>query len=204
MKVKVTKEMVVPKIPYFILAILIFVADVVSKYLVMKHLPFPEESGEPLSNFMTVIEPFLRFYHLKNTGVAFGMGNNFSPDIQPAVNLGILVIQLFAVGLIIYFILTSDKKYRLSLIGFGSILGGALGNITDRIVFKTVTDFIDMGLTDTFRFPYKYNVADAGITIGVALILIAFLILKEDVGSYKEKGAGESAKGEAESDHREE
>jgi signal peptidase II len=106
-----------------------------------------------------VIGDFARLYLTHNEGVAFSL--NFGSVLQ-------LPLILLAFVLVLFLALNSAKTAWHQW-GFGLIIGGALGNIVDRIPDGVVTDFIRVG-----SFPV-FNVADSCITVGACLLLIAFL-----------------------------
>ncbi len=161
---------------YFIIAVAIFVLDFVSKLLIDKYM-----IDDPIK---PIIGNLLVFVFTKNYGVAFGMLNNLPPAVSTIVEVLIPVVVGFAIVLISVFICSLDiKKNGLSLISFSFILGGAIGNFVDRLMRGYVTDFINMGLTENIRFNYNYNIADAFITVGVFLMIIAIIFLKEDISN---------------------
>lgn len=165
---------------YFVLAIAIFAIDIISKYLIELYL-----QKIVVKN---IIGDFLVFIYTKNYGVAFGFLNNINQSFSNIMPLLIKILVVFSICLIFNIILNTDtKKQRFSAIGFSLILGGALGNFFDRVFRGYVTDFINMGLTKELRFPYNYNVADASITIGIALVIIGIIFFKEDIDLNKKK-----------------
>ncbi|HEY61744.1 MAG TPA: signal peptidase II [Anaerolineae bacterium] len=104
------------------------------------------------------LAPYARFVNWKNTGAAFGIGQGLGDIIAI---LAIIVILL----IIYYFPQVPHEDWSLR-IAMGLQLGGALGNLIDRIVHGFVTDFISVG---TFAV---FNIADSSISIGVAVLLI--------------------------------
>jgi signal peptidase II len=121
---------------------------------------------------MGVTKPFipgiLQFTLTTNTGGAFGIGHDAKELMK--------VLPIVICGAIIFWIWKREVRNEpLSMIeqlGFGMLLGGALGNITDRFLRDTVTDFLEF----TFmQFPV-FNVADALIDIGIGLLIIASLM----------------------------
>lgn len=159
---------------YFVFAIIIFIVDFISKYFVEKYM-----LDDPVKH---IIGDLLIFIYTRNYGVAFGMLNNMPPVISTIVEFIIPIIVGIAIIVISIFICRLDiKKYRISLIAFTLILGGAIGNFIDRLMRGYVTDFINMGLNEKIRFPYNYNIADACITIGVGIMIIAMFVFKEDI-----------------------
>lgn len=176
-KAKIIEEIKQKKI-YFLIALLIFIADTVSKYFIDKYLQ------ETI--IKRVIGDILIFIYTRNYGVSFGFLNNVPETIQHIIP-ELLKVIVFIAMIVIFFIMLSInvKKQRLSMIGFTMVLGGAMGNLVDRIMRGYVTDFISMGFNETIRFPYNYNIADASITIGICIIAIGVFVFKEDFDKKK-------------------
>ncbi len=174
---KVIEEIKIKKI-YFLISIIIFIADTVSKYFIDKYLQ------ETI--IKRVIGDMLVFIYTRNYGVSFGFLNNVPETIKHIIPELLKVVVFFAM-IIVFFIMISInvKKQKLSMIGFTMVLGGAMGNLVDRIMRGYVTDFISMGFNETIRFPYNYNIADASITIGICIIAIGVFIFKEDFDKKK-------------------
>lgn len=114
---------------------------------------------------VTVIPGILEFDFVANTGVSFGLASGFG---YAFVALAVVVVCAVAV-----YLWRAPALSRLEVIGLGMLAGGAIGNAYDRAVFGFVTDFIATVFID---FPV-FNVADIGITVGVALALIGFMFL---------------------------
>lgn len=169
-----------------LISFLIFLADQISKIYV-KGFYFPffnlEHAGLPKSRSIPVINKFLYITPVENPGIAFGI------DLGPDFKLIISVFTVIAtIGLLIYFyrIRKGDFLMRFSI---AVILGGALGNLMDRIFYGyfygyghlfsgNVVDFLDIRLFGFFFMNktfgiYVFNVADVAITIGVAIMLFA-------------------------------
>ena len=109
---------------------------------------------------ITVIPGFLSITHIQNDGGAFGiLGGNQSV---------LLAGSAVAVGIVLWMLL-AGRSSRLTTLGCGLILGGAAGNLLDRLSTGEVTDYIH------FSFWYVFNAADAAITIGVAVLLLSSL-----------------------------
>ena len=174
---KVIEEIKIKKV-YFLISIIIFIADTVSKYFIDKYLQ------ETI--IKRVIGDILIFIYTRNYGVSFGFLNNVPETIKHIIPELLKVVVFFAM-IIVFFIMISInvKKQKLSMIGFTMVLGGAMGNLVDRIMRGYVTDFISMGFNETIRFPYNYNIADASITIGICIIAIGVFIFKEDFDKKK-------------------
>ncbi len=125
----------------------VFLLDFISKALVRQLMPF--ESSLP------VIRGVLYLTHVGNPGAAFGLLAN---------QTGFFVaVTLAVVGLILYYARQVKDAGSLMHVSLGLQLGGALGNLLDRLRFGRVTDFVD------FRVWPVFNLADSAIVIGVAL-----------------------------------
>lgn len=115
-----------------------------------------------------LIPDFLNLVLVYNRGAAFGFLNN-SPYNWPHYFL--MGATLIAIGVIIYLLLAKKYQDCLMLIGLSLILGGALGNLLDRIRLGSVVDYIDLYL-GRFHWP-AFNLADLGITTGAFIVLIS-------------------------------
>lgn len=111
--------------------------------------------------------------HPGNPGAAFGLFSNIPDGMRVPF---FVVAAIIAVGVVIYFGRTTEE--RLSLVSLGMVLGGALGNLVDRVARDgLVVDFIHTRWDGVFDYPF-YNVADIGITAGVALLLFDSFVLQ--------------------------
>jgi len=138
----------------FTIASIIIIFDQITKAIVRANIPF---GGQWMP--LTRLAPYFRFVHWENTGAAFGMFQN-----------GGLIFSILAVIVTIFIIgyfPQIPKEEKLMRVAIAMQLGGAIGNLIDRLVFGPVTDFISVG-----RFPV-FNVADSSITVGVGLLLLA-------------------------------
>jgi signal peptidase II len=137
-----------PKVSFLIpLGILFF--DQWTKGIIAQRLTVGES--------IPVIKNVLYFTYTKNSGIAFGLFQGTNP-------LLVLVI-LFALGLIIYFYLKLKVKSFLVGLPYLLIIGGASGNLLDRVIWGEVRDFID------FRIWPIFNLADTTITLGIFLFI---------------------------------
>lgn len=149
--------------------LLVVIADQITKYLV--------RSNDTLHNY-TVIEGWLRFNYTQNPGMALGMDWLSTPTIS-------LIAILATIGIFIYILKTLKRSNFAYLTCMGLILGGALGNITDRItmgiiegyggvLYGHVVDFIHFNLqiNGTPVFPYIFNVADVAISTSIIIMLL--------------------------------
>lgn len=129
--------------------VLFFTLDQISKFLVRHYL---ERVGD-----VRVIGDFLRFHLVYNYHGIFGF----------SFGDGILFRYLLPIAGII-FVLFMAVRAKSQFFVYGLLLGGALGNIFDRILFGRVTDFIDVGI-GRWRW-YTFNLADAFLVIGILLV----------------------------------
>ena len=135
---------------------LIIVLDQLSKWYMrdIMHLP---EIGR------IYVLPFFRFTMVWNTGVSFGL-------FGAGTLLGRVALVIFSLvisGFVGHWLWTTHRIRP--AIALGLILGGALGNVIDRVYFGRVFDFLDFS---SIGFPWVFNVADSAITIGVALLVL--------------------------------
>jgi signal peptidase II len=149
-----------------LVAALVLVLDQLSKYAVEAAVPL-YHSWAPFP----ALEPVLRITHATNTGAAFGM--------FPNGNL-IFTIAAILIGLaILYYNYILPGGIWLLRLALGLQLGGALGNLIDRLRQGYVTDFIDMGSL----WPFIFNLADFAIVAGV--ILLGLLMVQEQIQEYR-------------------
>ena len=121
-----------------------------------------------LGESLPVIKKVFHFTLVHNTGIAFGLfkDNGF-------VFLIIPIIAVVLLGYNLYYYHKVGELDRLYVLGFSLILGGAIGNLIDRIMLGHVIDFIDLRVWPVF------NVADSAITVGACMILLKCLPLKK-------------------------
>ena len=142
-----------------IIALSIFL-DQISKILIRKNV-------EQYSDIKLIGEYFI-LTNVENSGAFLGMGSDFSP-IMKSFFLIVLPIAIL-ISIIIY--VYRDKEIdKISLIGFSLIIGGGIGNIFDRIIYGSVTDFLFIDLGGIFRTGI-FNIADLVVTSGMILIIL--------------------------------
>ena len=147
-----------------LLALAVLAADQVTKALIVANLPIFSASTPVVID----VTPFLNIWHVRNSGIAFSIGN-FNDSGRYFIGALAFVV---AAGLII---IGRRNSSKLVISAYASIAGGALGNAFDRLNpgRKTVVDFIDFHIAD-LHWP-SFNVADSAIVVGVALILADML-----------------------------
>ena len=142
---------------FFLTALLIIATDQPSKMWIRS---YPE--GHSIFEM-----GLFRLTHVHNTGAAFGLfqGQSFPLTIVGLVSVALIL--LYALFLCRQFPLLDNRLGKLAL---GLILGGAVGNLTDRLRFGYVTDFIDVGIWPAF------NIADSAITVGTIIFAYSLLL----------------------------
>lgn len=159
----------------FIACALVVVAlDQWTKFLVRRDIPMGDSM---LPEWLGWLSPYARFLHIQNRGASFGMFQDG--------NLVFIILTFLIVGGILYFVSKMEDENLWMWAAGGLYLGGAVGNLIDRLFFGAVTDFISVG---TF---YIFNIADASINVSVVMLLILFWLQER-----KEAKAGGSPQDE--------
>jgi signal peptidase II len=122
----------------------------------------------PLYHEQPLVPDLLSLRHARNPGMAFGL---LARTGLPHQALWLDLVGLVALALLVAYLLKLPKRPRLPRIALAMILGGALGNLADRIRLGYVTDFIHV-FHGSWQF-HDFNVADSAITVGVILLLLA-------------------------------
>ncbi|MFO8192667.1 MAG: signal peptidase II [Bacillota bacterium] len=145
-----------------LIAAVVIVLDQLSKYMIA--------SSMKMGQSITVIENFFYITYVRNPGAAFGM--------FPYQTVFFVVITVIVVLVIIYYYRLLTKGHRWLRVALALQLGGALGNLIDRVRGGYVTDFLNFTV-----WPPVFNLADSAIVIGIAFFVIAFW---RDSNSIKE------------------
>jgi signal peptidase II len=144
----------------FLMIILIFVFDRISKIKIINH---------QINNNRVYINDFINLDLVWNTGIGFGLLSFNSDLIYNLITAIIGVIMIFLIYLIL-------KSNFLDKTLFSLVMGGALGNFYDRLVYFAVPDFIDIHYQNFHWF--TFNIADIFITIGIIMLISKDLFLK--------------------------
>lgn len=150
-----------------LVACAIVLVDQVTKYIVICSVPQGTRIG--------VLGVALRISHIRNSGAIFGVMRSSGGYFT--------VFSLVAAIVLVVVLLLSRKARGLVKVGMGLVLGGAIGNLIDRLRLGAVVDFVDIGVSDTVRWP-SFNVADLAITLGVIFIVVCSL--RSSAGSMAE------------------
>ncbi len=139
------------------IASIVIMVDLILKFIVSAKLVE--------NDIIKVIPNFFSIYYLKNTGAAFSI-------LQDSTVFLVILSALILLVLNNYIDKEKDLN-RISEISLGMVIGGIFGNMIDRIINHSVTDFISFRIFN-YNFPV-FNIADIGITVGVFLLLISVL-----------------------------
>jgi signal peptidase II len=153
------------KLPWLLLlSAIIIVADRVTKTLVSRHIPLGEG--------VLVIPHVLRITHWLNEGAAFSL---FADSASPnAVRWGLIAFSAIAAIAVLIALIRLGGRITIPTVALALVLGGALGNLHDRIVYGSVVDFIEVHIFG-YHWP-DFNVADSSIVIGACLLLLDSLL----------------------------
>jgi signal peptidase II len=153
-----------PKLRVGLTAFLISLpVDVISKILIDQHLTYADR--------IPIIEGFFYLTHVRNTGAAFGL----FADGPIVIRLTFFItISIVAIGIIFSFFRKLAPGERLPALALGLILGGAIGNLIDRIFRQEVVDFLQFRLWRGYTWP-DFNFADSFIVVGVAILVLELL-----------------------------
>jgi signal peptidase II len=126
-----------------------------------------------------VIPGFFRLSHVLNTGAAFSLLENMPPN---AVRIGLISFSVFAVAIVFFLLWQAGRTLTLTSVALALILGGAIGNLYDRIRFHHVVDFLAVKIYH-YNWP-DFNVADSCIVIGAALMLLEIFLPQPDNSTH--------------------
>lgn len=152
---------------YFALAFVVMALDQASKALVMRKLPLHDQ--------VTVIPGFFSISHVLNRGAAFSMFADHNSDTASHLLIAFAVIVIAGIS---YFLFKSTVGLERQGIAFALVLGGALGNVIDRITIGAVVDFLAFRI-GSYHWP-DFNLADSAIVCGVLLIALDLFLTRND------------------------
>lgn len=162
----------------------VVVLDQVTKWMVVKAIP--------LWGAVTVIPGFFDVSHVRNTGAAFGLFASFAAPWRTWLLNGVATLVFAAV--LVYALRTPATEKRVQT-GLALILGGAVGNLIDRVTQGFVTDFLHV-YVGKHQWP-DFNAADSAISIGVVLLAWDAFRSPEEAPERPESSAGPAASGAA-------
>lgn len=141
-------------------------ADLISKAVVFAWL----ERTAPGTGVRVILPGVLRFHRSMNPGVVFGV--DWIPDLV------VIGVTILALGVVIYCFAVSPRRAPWMHAALAMILGGASGNLVDRLTVGQVRDFIDFSpwRVGPFNYPWIFNVADVLLVVGVGILMILSLM----------------------------
>jgi signal peptidase II len=143
-----------------VIALVVIALDRWTKIWIQHHLT--------RGSFITVIPGFFRISHVYNTGAAFSM---FAESVSPTTVRWVLVaFSLVAAVVVMGMIVRVGRRWSATGVALGLILGGAIGNLYDRLVYHYVVDFLAVNIYH-YHWP-DFNVADSAIVVGACLLLL--------------------------------
>lgn len=158
--------------PFLIATAIVFI-DRMTKIIVKAHLS--------LYDTIRVIPGCFNIVHTENPGVAFGLFADSSSPFRAFILIGLSGAVLILITTVLLRLpKPGERPNWLLRIALAFVLGGAFGNLYDRVVHGTVTDFVEV-YADTYYFP-AFNVADSCITVGAGLLILDMIKGREKRG----------------------
>lgn len=167
---------------HFLIAFCVVVLDRVAKLGVERRIP--------LHDGIQIIPGFFRLTHLENRGAAFGLFADSPSPWKLALLVTFSVLALVVVSRLLW---KSSSSLTTTGIGLSLILGGAIGNLWDRLTAGHVTDFL-LFYVGQYQWP-AFNVADSAIVVGAGLLVYEILFVKEQVAEDRGQATGEGSQG---------
>jgi signal peptidase II len=163
---------------YLILAILtaaVILLDQFTKYLIVEKFRYGES--------IPVLPGFFSLTYIRNTGAAFGLLAHANPAFRIPFFVIVPILALIAIAFIFRKIPDRDLKLSSAL---SLVIGGAVGNLIDRVMLNYVVDFLDFHWKYEYHFP-AFNVADSAICVGVGILMLD--LLSQPTGNEPRKDA---------------
>jgi signal peptidase II len=148
---------------FYAVALTVILLDQVSKLLI--------QATMPLGHSIPIISGLFAIVHVMNPGAAFGLLADQAAWVRGPFFIG---VSLLAIGFILYYRHRRVDDHPLASLGLSLILGGAVGNLVDRLRIGMVIDFIDVHYYQ-YHWP-AFNVADSAITVGVSLMMLTLIL----------------------------
>jgi len=153
---------------FFLIAGIVLLLDRITKWAVAGNIP--------LQHDVPVVPGLFRLYHVENSGAAFGLFAESSAQWKLGALVSFSVLALIVVSALLW---KNGHSLTTTTVGLSLILGGALGNLWDRLFTGHVVDFLDFYL-GSYHWP-AFNVADSAIVIG-ALLLVSEIVFAKSAG----------------------
>jgi len=129
-----------------------------------------------LGQTQPLVSGFFNLTYVRNTGAAFGMLRDAHPSFRVPFFMIVPMLALLVIGYVFYQLPAKDKKLSTA---FSLVVGGAIGNLIDRIHYGYVIDFLDFHWKYVYHFP-AFNVADSAICVGVAILMLDLAFRQEE------------------------
>ncbi len=150
---------------HFLIAFLVVLLDRLSKLAIEKNLS--------LHDSISLIPGFFRLTHIENRGAAFGLFADSPSEWKIA---GLVLFSLIALVIVATLLWKNSHSLTITGVGLSLILGGAIGNLWDRLVSGHVVDFL-LFYVGQYQWP-AFNVADSAIVVGAGLLVFEILFVK--------------------------
>lgn len=150
---------------FFLISVAVVVLDRLTKYIVEQRLPLHES--------ISIIPGFFKLTHIENRGAAFGLFADSPSEWKVAMLVLFSVIALVVVSFLLW---KNSHAMTSTGVGLALILGGAIGNLWDRLAAGHVTDFL-LFYISRYEWP-AFNVADSSIVVGAGLLVVEILFSK--------------------------
>ncbi|MGB8886845.1 MAG: signal peptidase II [Candidatus Korobacteraceae bacterium] len=160
---------------FFLIAALVLLLDRLAKWAVASNIPLHES--------VVVIPGLFHLTHVQNTGAAFGLFADSSAQWKVGALVSFSVVALVIVSALLW---KNSHAWSTTTIGLSLILGGATGNLWDRMVSGHVVDFLDF-YVGSYHWP-AFNVADSAIVIGAILLVSEIVFAKSANETVKTSG----------------
>ena len=141
-----------------LISFIVIIIDFITKLIISNNLV--------MNTSVEIIPNFFSLTYTHNYGGAWSIFNNNT--------LAITIISFIVIIGIIYYLLKNKVTKKIEIIGYSLLLGGAIGNFIDRIVYGYVIDFFDFYIFG-YDFPI-FNIADIGIVVGIILLLVSMIL----------------------------
>ena len=149
---------------HFLLALLVVILDRWSKRLVAAHIQ--------MYTHIQVIPGFFRITHTENTGAAFSLFADSPSHFKTAALITFSVVAMIVVSILLW---KQSRAFTLTGIAFSLILGGAVGNLWDRVASGRVVDFL-LFYVKQYQWPV-FNLADSAIVVGASLLVLEIIFV---------------------------
>lgn len=147
---------------HLLIALAVLILDRLTKWIVVRTIV--------LEDAVPIIPGFFRFTHLENPGAAFSL---FAESTSPFKTALLVAFSLAALAVVAFLLWRSRNEFNITTISLSLILGGAVGNLCDRLSDGMVTDFLDF-YVGAHHWP-PFNIADSAIVVGACLLLLRMM-----------------------------